>query len=88
MTNIGETKLQGQSFNAVREKYAKGQSAEEKRGQGSEKIPVADAALSMKAGLVDFLLVVKTEAKDRFITQSGLSQRSAGQGRPGKMRCV
>lgn len=80
MTNIGETKLSGQSFNAVREKAAKGHSAEETRGQGAEKVPVADAALSMKAGLVDFLLVVKTEAKDRFVTQSGLLQRSGGQG--------
>lgn len=76
MTDIGNAKLQGQSFNAMREKYAKGQPAGEKRGQGVEKKGATlEASLSLKEKTVDFLLAVKTKAKDRFATQYGLVKR-------------
>jgi len=81
MTDIGNAKLQRQSFNAMREKYAKGQPAGEKRGQGVEKGATLEASLSLKEKTVDFLLTVQTRAKDRFATQYGLMKRSGGEKR-------
>lgn len=80
MTEIGKTTLPGQPFKAGQEKIAKGQPAEEKRGQASGQGAVAEASLSMKAQLVDFLLVVKTKAAEGFATQSGVAQRGGGKG--------
>ncbi len=81
MTDIGNAKLQGQSFNAVRAKYAKGQPAGEKRGQGAEKVAALEASLSMQERMADFLLAVKTRATDRFATQYGLMRRGGGETR-------
>lgn len=80
MTDIGKLKGQGQPFNAVQEKLIKGQPAREKRGQASEKAPIAEGTLSMKAKMVEILLAVKTETKEGIATQSGLVQRAAGKG--------
>ncbi|PKN50599.1 MAG: hypothetical protein CVU58_00165 [Deltaproteobacteria bacterium HGW-Deltaproteobacteria-16] len=75
MADIGNAKLQGQSFNAMRAQYAKVQPAGEKRGQGSEKVTTLEASLAMQEKTVDFLLAAKTKAKDRFATQYGLVKR-------------
>jgi hypothetical protein len=80
MTEIGKTALPGQPLKAMPEKSAKGQPAEEKRGSASGQSAVAEASLSMKAQLVDFLLVVKAKAGEGFATQSGVAQRGAGKG--------
>lgn len=80
MTDIGKTKLQDQSLKAVQEKFTQAQTANEKRGQNLEKTTDVDAKLSIKAKLVEFLLVVKSEAKESFETQSGVKQRTAGEG--------
>ena len=69
MTDIGNSKLQGQSLNAIRVQYAKVQPAGEKRGQGSEKGVALEAPLFMQGKTADFLLAVKTKAKDRFAPQ-------------------
>ena len=75
MTEIGKTALPGQPLKAMPEKSAKGQPAEEKRGPASGQSAVVEASLSMKAQLVDFLLVVKIKAGGGFATQSGVAQR-------------
>lgn len=80
MTDIGKMKGQGPSFNVVQEKLTRGQPAKEKRAQTSEKAATAEAPLSLKAKMVAMLLTVKTDAKERFATQSGIAQRAAGKG--------
>ena len=80
MTEIGKTPLSGQPFKAGQEKLVKEQPAKEKREQTSGQAAVTDASLAMKAGIVDFLLVVKSKAAEGFATQSGVSQRGAGEG--------
>lgn len=80
MIDIGKTKIQEQSFKAVHEKLTKGPTAKEKRGQESEKAVDVDVNLSIKAKIVEFLLVVKSEAKKNFETQSAVEQQAAGEG--------
>ncbi len=80
MTDIGNTKLQGQSFKAVQEKIPKGLASKEKPGQDPAKALDGDVKLSMKAKLVEFLLVVKGETSKNFEMQSGVEQRAAGEG--------
>lgn len=81
MTDIGKTKLQGRPFTPTQGKVAKGQTGKEKQAQGAQKAAEANVALALKAKMVEFLLVVKNEAKDGFETQAGLvEQRAAGNG--------
>lgn len=80
MTEIGKTPLPGQPFKARQDKLVKEQPVKEKRGQASGQAEVADASLAMKAKIVDFMLVVKSKATKGFTTQSGVSQRGAGEG--------
>lgn len=80
MMEISKAKFQGQQFKAVQEKSAKEPTTNVKGGQKSEKVTDVDVKLSMKAKLVEFLLVVKKEAKSSFETQSGLVQQTAGEG--------
>lgn len=80
MTDIGKTKLQGQAFKAVQEKNKSGMAAKERKGQDSPKAVEEDVKLSMKAKLVELLLVVKSEAKTSFETQAGVEHRNADAG--------
>lgn len=80
MVDIGKTKIQGQQFKAGPEKFAKAGAAKEKGEHKPDKVADVDVRLSMKAKLVEFLLVVKSEAKDSFTTQSGVEQQTVGEG--------
>ncbi len=77
MTEIGKTKLQEQSLKAVQGKMRKEQAGKEKGGPQADKSVDVDVSLSIKAKLVEFLVVVKTEAKTNFEVQSGLEQQGA-----------
>ncbi len=80
MTEIGKTKPQGQPLRAVQEKEGKAQAARKSRGQGSGQAVAEEVKLTMKAKLVEFLLLVKSEARHNFENQTGLGQRAAGEG--------
>ncbi|MBC8316941.1 MAG: hydrogenase-4 component G [Desulfobulbaceae bacterium] len=64
----------------MQEKYTKELSPEEKRGQSSKKAVGENVKLSMKAKLVEFLLVVKNETTENFEKQSVLEQQTTGDG--------
>jgi hypothetical protein len=80
MIDIGKTKLQEQSFKAMQENFIKGPTTKEKRIQNSEKAVDVDVQLSIKAKIVEFLLIVKSESKKSFEIQSGVEQQSIGEG--------
>jgi hypothetical protein len=80
MTEIGKTKLQGQPSKAMHEETTKELAAKQMRGHDAEKTRDGDVKLAMKAKLVEFLLVIKSESKKNFEAQSGLKQRTAREG--------
>ncbi|MBU0680793.1 MAG: hydrogenase-4 component G [Proteobacteria bacterium] len=80
MTEIGKTKLQGQPSKVMHEKTTKELDAKKMRGHDGEKAVDGDVKLAMKAKLVEFLLVVKSESKKNFEAQSGVKQRTTGEG--------
>jgi len=80
MIDIGKTKLQEQSFKTMQENFAKGPTTKEKPEQKSEKTVEVDVRLSIKAKIVEFLLIVKSETKKSFEKQSGLKHQSIGEG--------
>lgn len=80
MTEIGKTKIQGQSIKAMQGKGSKGLAAKEKGGHDAGQAVDGDVKLAMKAKLVEFLLVVKSEAKNNFATQIGVEKQRAGEG--------
>jgi len=80
MIDIGKIKLQEQSLKVMQENFTKEPSAKEKRNQSSEKTVDVDVQLSIKAKIVEFLLIVKSETKKSFETQSSIEQQSVGEG--------
>ncbi len=76
MVEIGKTTHQGQAFRSRQDKIAKGGPAKEERSQEAEKGADVDVKLSMKAKLVEFLLVVKVETKETLTTQTEIGRAS------------
>ncbi|MFA6283482.1 MAG: hypothetical protein WCT30_09295 [Desulfurivibrionaceae bacterium] len=78
--NISEIgTARAQTLTAPPEKPGKSAAAKEKAPEAADRQGAVEVTLSMKAKLVETLLSVKKETKAGIATQSGMSQRAAGQ---------